>query len=98
MTGKPFYDIVDPDRDTPEDILSVLTYEVGDMHKCLHRAKRYPQDKGVYMGELQITTADAMTMLNGFIQLMGWKRLDIENIGLERVQERLHHLTQKGFY
>jgi len=96
--AKLFYDIVDPERDTPQDILSVLTYEIGDMHKCLHRAMRYPQDKVGYMAELKITTADAMTMLNGFIQLMGWKRLDIENLGLERVQERLNHLTEKGVY
>jgi glycine cleavage system regulatory protein len=95
---KPFYDIVDPGRDTPEDILSVLTYEIGDMHKCLHRAKRYPQNARAYMAELQVTTADAMTMLHGFIQLMGWKRIDIENMGLERVQERLRNLTKEGVY
>ena len=98
MTGKPLYDVVDPTRDTPEDILSVLTYEIGDMHKCLHRARRYPQDEKGYLAELMITTADAMTMLNGFIQLMGWKRIDIENFGLERVQERLHDLTNRGNY
>jgi len=98
MTGKPFWDIVDPERDTPEDILSVLTYEIGDMHKCLHRAKRYPQDNKGYLAELMITTADAMTMLHGFIQLMGWKRLAIENLGLERVRERLQDIHEKGMY
>jgi len=96
--AKPFFDVVDPERDTPEDILSVLTYEVGDMHKCLHRAKRYPQDKRAYMAELKVTTSDALTMLHGFIQLLGWKRIDIENMGLERVRERLRHLSEKGFY
>ena len=96
--AKPFFDIVDPERDTPEDILSVLTYEVGDMHKCLHRANRYPQDRKGYMAELRITTADAFTMLCGFIMLMGWKRLDIENLGRERVQERLEDLSEKGVY
>ena len=96
--AKPLFDIVDPERDTPEDILSVLTYEVGDMHKCLHRAKRYPQDARPYLAELKITTADALTMLHGFIHLQGWKRLDIENIGLERVQERLQHISEKGIY
>jgi len=96
--AKPLFEIVDPDRDTPEDILSVLTYEVGDMHKCLHRAKRYPQDKGAYLAELKVTTADALTMLCGFMRLMGWKFMDIENMGRERVQERLQHMSEKGFY
>jgi hypothetical protein len=94
----PFFETVDPERDTPEDILSVLTYEVGDMHKCLHRAKRYPQDAKAYMAELKVTTSDALTMLHGFIQLQGWKWLEIENMGLKRVQERLRHLSEEGFY
>lgn len=96
--AKPFYDIVDPERDTPEDILSVLTYEIGDMHKCQHRAKRYPQDAGAYRAELKVTTADAYIMLCGYIRLQGWKLIDIENIGRERVQERLRDLAEKGVY
>ena len=96
--GKVLWDIVDPERDTPEDILSVLTYEIGDMHKCLHRIKRYPQDTVGYTAELKITTADAYTMLCGFIRLMGWKLIEVENLGRERVQERLDDLSKRGVY
>ena len=96
--GKPFFDIVDPERDTPELILSVLTSEIGDMHKCLNRARRYPDLARAYEAELRIATADAYTMLSGFIKLKNWKVMDIENLGRKRVLSRLQDMSENGVY
>lgn len=50
-------------KDTPEDTLEVLIYEIGDVAKCIHHARTFPESKDAYIAELSKALSDAITQI-----------------------------------
>lgn len=68
--------------------LSILTYQVGDVHKALVYQTCYCRDdKAVkaFHAEEKIALADALAQLKAFIQLRGYNFDDIDKLAFERM-------------
>jgi NTP pyrophosphatase (non-canonical NTP hydrolase) len=87
----------------PEDPIwttTIMTYELGSLIRALVKArgKSVWNDKNgerAYLAEAKIELADLLTQGYFLAEQMGWKRLELENDGLERFRERMKEL-EKG--
>ena len=83
-----------PIKAEPEDPLftcSIITYELGSLiHNLVHVKHTLDgKAKAYHLAEARIDLADLLTQAYLLAEQMGWKRLDIENDGLERFRERM---------
>jgi len=81
----------------PEDPIwttTIMTYELGNVIKALTKARNknaYGDEAGerAYFGTARVELADLLTQGYLLAEQMGWKRIDLENDGLDRFRERM---------
>lgn len=71
---------------TPEFTARILSYEVGDIHKCLIYQERFGPG---WEGELRLAVADALTMVSLLAEQLGYDLDALRHDGLERFQDRM---------
>jgi hypothetical protein len=82
---------------TRDETLRVLTYEVGDMNKCLHYASRYPNERNGYLPELKKATTQAISMLRMFCEQSGWNFDDLASFGEDDYLDKMQDIRKYGF-
>jgi len=91
-----------PPEAGPDDPLwttTIMTYELGSVVRALVRRRvklTYGDDKGAraYEAEAKIELADLLTQVYVLAEQMGWKRIDLENDGKERFEERMREIEE----
>lgn len=82
--------------DNPIWTTSIMTYELGSLiHQLIHH--KYTLDeksKAIHLASARIELADLLTQVYVLAEQLGWKRLDLENDGMERFQERMNELRK----
>ena len=66
----------------PEYTARILSYEVGDIHKCMIYMDRHGRTG--YVGETSVALADASAMLKLLTEQLGFDLADTERLGYER--------------
>ena len=80
--------------DDPIWTTTIMTYELGSVIRALTKArnnKAYKNEasEGAYLAEARIELADLLTQSYLLAEQMGWKRIELENEGLDRFRERM---------
>jgi len=86
----------------PEDPIwttTIMTYELGSLIRALVKASHKSawgkkNEERAYLAEAKIGLADLLTQGYFLAEQMGWKRIDLENDGLERFCERMKELAE----
>lgn len=79
---------------TEDDILQIMTYELGDIVKCQYRAKVYGP-KG-YESEQRQAFADLTSMIRKFCEQKGWNFEELMQVGEEHYIERMRDIGEYG--
>jgi len=74
----------------PELTARVLTYEIGDIHKCMIYLERF--GKTGYHGELSRALADSHLMLGLLTEQLGFNIEELVSVGLINFKERQEQL------
>jgi len=83
----------------PISTTTIMTYELGNVIRALSKARNkvaFGDKKGeaAYLAEARIELADLLTMSYLLAEQMGWRRIDLENEGLERFNERMDEYVE----
>jgi hypothetical protein len=81
---------------TLDETLRILTYEVGDMNKCLHYESHYPKERNAYQPELKKATSQSITMLRMFCEQRGWNFDELATFGEEDYLGKMDDLRKYG--
>lgn len=73
----------------------VLSYEVGDIAKCLIYQESYPSLASSYREEIQLTIADAVTVLRLLCEQENVSFDEAALIGVERFRERQKEIAKE---
>jgi len=86
-------------NETPENIIPIMTYELGDLAKCLMFAKRRPQLEKEYKAEARIATSDLVAQCIVMCERLGWDFYEVVHLGEDRCIEKIkvyEHLIAAG--
>ena len=88
-----------PSQAVPEDPLrtvNIMTYELGEIARGLVRAKVTSSEalRCSYVQSVRMGLADLLTQGYLLAEQMGWKRLELENDGVERFRQRMEELSK----
>ena len=89
---------LEAEPEAPIFTCSVITYELGSLiHHLIHAKHTLDEkSKAYHLAEARIDLADLLTQAYLLAEQMGWKRLPLENDGLERFQERMNEVRKGG--
>ncbi len=74
-------------NDTVIDVIPIMTYELGDLSKCLIYADR--KNDETYNCEARLATCDLITQIILLCQMMKWNINDVIFDGIERFRESM---------
>ena len=77
-----------------DDVLQVLTYELGDIVKCQYRSRVYGPEG--FKSEQKQAFADLISMVRLFCEKKGWDFEELMRIGEEHYLERMNDLRKYG--
>lgn len=79
-------------QQTPERTAEVLSYNVGDILKCMIKAERLGSMG--YLGELEVACADVLTMSSLLPEQLGYGLAELKSVGLERFVHRMKEISE----
>lgn len=79
-------------QQTPECTAEVLSYNVGDILKCMIKAERLGSMG--YLGELKVACADVLTMSSLLPEQLGYDLAELKSVGLERFVHRMKEISE----
>ena len=85
--------------DDPIWTTTIMTYELGSVIRALTKARNKSafgdkEGERAYLAEARIELADLLTQGFLLVEQMGWKRIDLENEGLERFRTRMQEYKE----
>jgi len=85
--------------DDPLRTTNIMTYELGGLVKSLiyadHKRRQGEDDSyAARVADARICLADLLTQGYVLAEQMGWKRIDLENDGKERFEERMREIEE----
>jgi len=86
---------------TKDFTLSILTYEVGNLHRLKVYTERFGKDRTLYLGDQKIELADALTQISLLVEQYGYDLEELRSIGLDRFKTRIREVKKaelKGKY
>lgn len=79
-------------QQAPERTAEVLSYNVGDILKCMIKAERLGSMG--YLGELKVACADVLTMSSLLPEQLGYDLAELKSIDLERFVHRMKEISE----
>jgi len=76
-------------HETVYDQIRVLMYQLGDLVKCLHKAKRFPELEDAYKAEITVALADLITQIEITCRYLDVDFEKIRDLGATRFQSWL---------
>ena len=71
--------------------LSIIAYEIGDLHKAVVYAERFKNDPKIrasYLANGKLAMADSLTQLFLLCETLGWDFYKLRKLGAEHLEER----------
>jgi len=79
---------------TPDETLHVMTYELGALIECHHKAKRYGEQG--YVGLAKKQMSDLISMCRMYCEQKGWDFRELMKFGEESYLECMEDLRKYG--
>jgi hypothetical protein len=77
--------------------LSVIAYELGDLHRDIVFMVRFPSEKAAHLANAKLSLADLMTQLTLLCDELGFDEDEIRSLGWEHLKERYNEFKRRGW-
>lgn len=90
----------EPTNDNKFFRLSIIAYEIGDLHRSVIYAERFKSDEKIRIGYLahgKLALADALTQLYLLCETMKWDFHELRKLGAEHLKERQEDFKRQNW-
>lgn len=77
--------------------LSVISYELGDLHRDIAFSIRFPQEKAAHMANAKLSLADLIVQIHLLCDELGFDEKELDELGWKHLEERYAEFKRRGW-